>query len=175
LRGSKDGVASGVVDGDAKQERPPAAGGHLGSLDRPLQGGAEPVPPADDLQPHAVGYTASDFAAQVLGEEPHQPGDFDGRPAPVVAGERVKRQCPHPGFGGGLHGPANRSRAGPVPRTAREPLPLGPPPVAIHDDADVEPGRRRERSSLCHKVDSQKKRVRQRSRVLWISASMWSR
>jgi len=43
-----------------------------------------------------------------------------------------------------------------------EPLTGGPPPVAVHDDPDVE-----RRSTLFHKVTCQKKSA-QRARVAWI-------
>src|SRR5580698_721485 len=74
---------------------------------------------------------------QKLPQEEHQRVDFLFGPGPVLLAERVERQRPKPETPGGANRSANGDGTLPVTARARFAANLRPPPIAIHDDADV--------------------------------------
>jgi len=91
----------------------------------------------DRVEPDRVVEDLRALADQVIAEQLHQPGDLVDRALPVLRRERVQRQRLDPELARRARDVADRVRPEPVALDARQPAPLGPATVAIHDDADV--------------------------------------
>src|SRR3954471_21302728 len=96
--------------------------------------GPQPVTPADDLQPYAVGHAARRLAPEVLAEQSHEPGNFYRGPPPVVRGEGEQREDPDASVGCRLHHSPHRAGSRAMSRAAGKPLTGGPATVAVHDN-----------------------------------------
>src|SRR5438552_7436794 len=100
----------------------------------------ETIAATDHREPNAVANQAFDFAHEIKPQERHQRCDLRSRPAPIVAGEGVERQCSHALLWRGFHDAPDRFDAGFMAAQARQPPSGRPSSIAIHDDADMEPG-----------------------------------
>jgi hypothetical protein len=92
----------------------------------------------DEAHAHVVGAQILGLHQDVAAEDPHQAGDLVGRPPPVLGREGVEREMRHAEVGAGLDDAGHPARARHMSGDAAE-APRGrPPPVAVHDDPDVE-------------------------------------
>ena len=113
----------------------------LGGRDGRHHLGRQPVPAADHGQAHVVLPQRPGLVSQEPLEEPHEDLDLLRGPGPVVGGEGEETQGSDPGVGRRLDDPADRVDARVVSGRAGEPAAERPPPIAIHDDGDMNPVR----------------------------------
>jgi hypothetical protein len=120
------------------------------------------VAAAEDREANAVVEAALRFGHQRAAEERHEGADLARGPLPVVGRESVERERRDAAVADScFDDAARRPEPGMVPGTARETARGRPPPVAIHDDGDVQHPwcigaarkagrRRRDRGGRCH-------------------------
>ena len=96
------------------------------------RGGA---PGPHDLDAQVVEFVAASMDHVTV--EPHQPANLVGGPLPVLGGERVGGQVPHPRLHGTVDGVQQGGLTAGVAVGAGEIAFLGPATVAIHHDRDV--------------------------------------
>ena len=138
-RGSPaEGVAGGVVHGDAEMQPLAAPRLPLRPRDRRAHRLGQPVAPADHAQPHVVLLEPGDLGREEAAEQPHQRRHFGGRPLPVVRRERVERERADPEPRRGFDDAADGLDADAVALGAGPPPGLRPAAVAVHDEGDVE-------------------------------------
>jgi hypothetical protein len=139
--GAQDGVARGVVDGDAQVQALAAGGGALGLGDGGDHLGGQAIAAADHAQAHAVLHAAGGLLAQVGVKEVHEPARLlEGAP-PVVRREGVEGEGADAEIGRRLHDAIDGVGAAAVALEPRHAPAHRPAAVAVHDDGHVQPRR----------------------------------
>src|SRR5262249_46974752 len=92
---------------------------------------------ADRFQTNRVIEDFRTLVDQELAQQVHEPADLVDRPRPVLRRKRVQRQRLETELARRTGDIADRLGAGAVTFQTRLTMPLGPAPVAVHDDADV--------------------------------------
>ncbi|GCC48803.1 hypothetical protein chiPu_0033289, partial [Chiloscyllium punctatum] len=141
-------------------QRGAAMGLGLRARDRGGDAVGQPVAAADHGEADTVAHQGCDLVGEIEPQQPHQRRDFGFRTTPIVARECVQRQRADALVGRGLDDAADRLDARFMSTQARQAAPRRPAAVAVHDDADMEPGDgvRLERNvALHHKVSGQKR------------------
>ena len=136
--GAEDGVARGVIYGDAQFEG--AAGGSklFGSFDGLRERRGDAVATADHAQADSRGCAGRGFGAKILFEQREQGNDLAHGAVPVVRGKRVERKGANAQAGSGAHDAANGFHAGAMSFGASEAARGGPAAIAIEENGDVE-------------------------------------
>ena len=140
--GAQDGVARGIVHGDAQFERASGGGKLFGGFDGLRERRRNPVAPADHAQANACCGACGGFGAKIFFEQPEQGDDLAHGALPVVRGKRVQRQRADTQAGSGTHDAADRFDAGAMSFGAGEAARGSPAAVAVEQDGDVELGLR---------------------------------
>ncbi len=93
---------------------------------------------ADIFQADVVLVKRGDLGLEVAAQQAHQKINFTSWSLlPVLFGKRVKRKSGNADAGSGLDRVAHGLNAGAMSGDPRHVAPLGPAPVAVHDDGDV--------------------------------------
>src|SRR5262249_8618527 len=77
------------------------------------------------------------LAVDELAQDAHKAIDLARGTRPIFGREGVECQIAHPLLAALAHDPADVLGAGAMPGQTRQPAPLGPAPITIHDDRDM--------------------------------------
>ena len=137
---AKNGVARGIIHGDAQFEG--AAGGSdaLGGVDGLREGWRNAITPADDAQANAFGGALGRLRAKIFFEQAEERNDFAEGASPVVGREGVKRERADAERGSSVNGAANGFHSGAMAFGTSEAFCGGPAAIAIEKNGDVELG-----------------------------------
>src|ERR1700730_13138642 len=138
-------VARGVIHGQAQVKPPGAPGDDLRAGGRLTQAARKPVEAPDERQADSLSRQRGGPALEKRAQQRHKPGDLCVRALPVVGreGEEGERADAEPRRR--VDNASCGTDAAAVAGQSRQPARGRPPPVAVHDDADVEP----KGTSLC--------------------------
>ena len=136
--------APAVVERDVERHRRVVPGEPGGPVHLAQHAARDPpVAPPRERDAHALGVQLVGAPLEQPPVEVHEVAHLVDRPAPVLGGERVDGQGPHPGGERAVGGVEQRLLARGVALGARQALALGPSAVAVHDDGHVARDRRR--------------------------------
>src|SRR5215213_7963908 len=123
-----------VVEGDRQDRACVLIGLAARAVDLSPHGRFQGFLPADRLETDVVLFEAAYLFAKKFSEQAHKSLDFEAGALPVFSRERVKREVGDAEARRGLHGRADRFRAGAVAGDARLAAARGPAAIAVHDD-----------------------------------------
>lgn len=136
--GAQDGVARGIIHGDAQFERAAGSGEFFRGVNRGGERGRDPVAATDDAQANARGGAAFGFGAEIFLEQDEQRGDFPERASPIIGGESVESESADAESGGGADDAADGFDSGAMTFGANQAASGGPASIAVEENGDVE-------------------------------------
>src|SRR3984885_13469715 len=136
-RGTQNGIAGGVVDGDSHRQAPAERGRAFDSTNFRAQIRRQPIAAADHYQMCAAVDETPRLGPEIAAQHPHQRLDLVARTQPVVGGKSEQSENLDTAVGSSLDHAAHGLDTGAMACGARQASPDGPASIAIHDERNV--------------------------------------